>query len=131
MLLSREKIRYLLVGGFNTLVGYFIGIAIYKALGNDLGIIWVGILSNMITITVSFLSYKTLVFRTKGMWLIEYLKSYMIYGGIAVISIFFLWLFVEKMNISIWLSQALVMGVTVIISYLGHPRFTFRRRDIR
>jgi len=130
MLLNREKIRYLLVGGFNTLVGYFIGIAIYKALGNDLGIIWVGILSNMITITVSFLSYKILVFKTKGMWLTEYMKSYMIYGGIAVISILFLWLFVEKMNISIWLSQALVIGVTVIISYLGHSRFTFRRGDI-
>jgi len=130
MLLNREKIRYLLEGGFNTLVGYFIGIAIYKALGNDLGIIWVGILSNMITITVSFLSYKILVFKTKGMWLTEYMKSYMIYGGIAVISILFLWLFVEKMNISIWLSQALVIGVTVIISYLGHSRFTFRRGDI-
>jgi len=130
MLLNREKIRYLLVGGFNTLVGYFIGIAIYKALGSNLGIIWVGIISNIFSITVSFLSYKTLVFKTKGMWLTEYMKSYMIYGGIAVISILFLWLFVEKMNISIWLSQALVIGVTVIISYLGHSRFTFRRGDI-
>jgi len=130
MLLSREKIRYLLVGGFNTLVGYFIGIAIYKALGSNLGIIWVGIISNIFSITVSFLSYKTLVFKTKGMWLTEYMKSYMIYGGIVVISILFLWLFVEKMNISIWLSQALVIGVTVTISYLGHSRFTFRRKDI-
>jgi len=130
MLLSREKIRYLLVGGFNTLVGYFIGIAIYKALGSNLGIIWVGIISNIFSITVSFLSYKTLVFKTKGMWLTEYMKSYMIYGGIVVISILFLWLFVEKMNISILLSQALVIGVTVTISYLGHSRFTFRRKDI-
>jgi putative flippase GtrA len=130
MLLSREKLSYLLVGSFNTLVGYFIGIAIYKALGGDLGIIWVGILSNIISITVSFLTYKIFVFRTKGKWVLEYVKSYLIYGGIAVIGIFFLWLFVEKMNISIWLSQALVIVVTVIISYVGHSRFTFSCKDI-
>lgn len=127
---NQKKIRYLLVGCVNTIIGYSIGIVLYKALGSNLGIIWVGILSNMISITVSFLTYKIFVFRTKGMWVLEYAKSYLIYSGIAVISIFFLWLFVEKMNISIWLSQALVIGVTVIISYLGHSRFTFSRKDI-
>jgi len=129
-MLNQKNIRYLLVGGINTIVGYSIGIAIYKALASNLGIIWVGILSNIISITVSFLTYKIFVFRTKGMWVLEYVKSYLIYGGTAVISIFFLWFFVEKMNISIWLSQALVIVVTVIISYLGHSRFTFSRRDI-
>lgn len=129
-MLNQKNIRYLLVGGINTIVGYSIGIAIYKALASNLGIIWVGILSNIISITVSFLTYKIFVFRTQGMWVLEYVKSYLIYGGTAVISIFFLWFFVEKMNISIWLSQALVIVVTVIISYLGHSRFTFSRRDI-
>ena len=127
-MLSREKIRYLLAGGFNTLVGYSIGVGLYKALESNLSIVWIGVISNIVSITASFLSYKTLVFKTKGMWLREYMKSYIVYGGIAVIGIFCLWVFVEKMKISIWLAQALVIGMTVIISYLGHSRFTFRRR---
>ena len=126
--LSQEKIRYLLAGGFNTLVGYSIGVGLYKALESNLSIVWIGVISNILSITVSFLSYKILVFKTKGMWLREYMKSYIVYGGIAVIGIFCLWVFVEKMKISIWLAQALVIGMTVIISYLGHSRFTFRRR---
>lgn len=128
MQLSREKIRYLMAGGFNTVVGYFIGVGLYKVLGSNLSIVWIGVISNILSITVSFLSYKTLVFKTRGMWLTEYIKSFIVYGGIAVIGIFCLWVFVDKMKISIWLAQALVMGMTVIISYLGHSRFTFRRR---
>ena len=127
-MLNQKRIRYLLVGGLNTLVGYSIGIAIYKAFSDSLGILWIGVISNILSITVAFLSYKTLVFKTKGMWLTEYMKSYLVYGGIAVIGIIFLWVFVDKMKISIWLAQALVMGMTVIISYLGHSRLTFRRR---
>ena len=128
MLLSRGKMRYLVAGGFNTLVGYSIGVGLYKALESNLNIVWIGVISNILSITVSFLSYKILVFKTKGMWLTEYMKSYIVYGGIAVIGIFCLWLFVDKMKISIWLAQALVIGMTVIISYVGHSRFTFRRR---
>ena len=128
MQLSREKVCYLMAGGFNTLVGYSIGVGLYKALGSNLSIVWIGVISNILSITVSFLSYKTLVFKTKGMWLTEYMKSYIVYGGIAVIGIFCLWVFVDKMKISIWLAQALIIAMTVIISYVGHSRFTFRRR---
>jgi len=129
--LSRVKIRYLLVGGFNTLVGYAIGVGLYKVLESNLSIIWIGIISNIFSITVSFLSYKTLVFKSKGMWIAEYMKCYIVYGGIALIGIFFLWVFVDKMKISIWLAQALVIGLNVIVSYIGHSRFTFRRRGIK
>lgn len=130
-MLNQKKVQYLLVGGLNTLIGYTIGVGIYKAFDNNLGIVWVGLISNILSITVSFLSYKILVFRTKGMWLAEYMKSYIVYGGIALIGIFFLWFFVDEMKMSIWLAQALVIGLTVIFSYLGHSRFTFRRQGIK
>ena len=113
------------------MVGYSIGVGLYKALESNLSIVWIGVISNILSITASFLSYKTLVFKTKGMWLAEYMKSYIVYGGIAIIGIFFLWVFVDKMKMSIWLAQALVMGLTVVFSYLGHSRFTFRRQGIK
>jgi putative flippase GtrA len=125
-MLSQERIRYLLVGCFNSLAGYSIGVGIYTALVDNFDIIWIGLISNILSITVSFLTYKMIVFRTKGMWFSEYIKSYLVYGGIAFIGIFFLWFFVAKIKMSIWFAQALVIGVTVIISYIGHSRFTFR-----
>ena len=127
-MLNNEKIRYLLVGCFNTLAGYSIGVGIYAALKNNFDIVLIGLIANFFSISVSFLTYKIIVFKTKGMWLSEYMKSFMIYGGIALVGIFFLWLFVAQIKISIWIAQALVIGVTVIFSYIGHSRFTFRRK---
>lgn len=116
-----------MVGGFNTLAGYFIGIGVYTALNEHLSIIWIGLISNILSITISFSSYKVFVFQTKGRWMTEYLKAYVIYGGTALVGIILLWFFIEKINISIWFAQALVIAVTVLISYVGHARFTFRR----
>jgi putative flippase GtrA len=126
-MLDHKKARYLLVGGVNTLAGYCIGVGFYKLLGGKYNIFWIGIFSNIFSITFSFLAYKIFVFRTRGMWINEYIKSFILYGGVALISIFFLWLFVEKMRITIWIAQAIVIFVTVIISYIGNSRFTFSR----
>ena len=114
-----------MAGGFNTVFGYSVGVCVYKVLGSSLSILWIGAISNMLTITVSFFAYKIFVFRTKGKWLSEYLRSYVVYGGIAIVGIFLLWLFVDIIKTSIWLAQAIILGVTVIISYIGHSRFTF------
>ena len=87
-MLNNEKIRYLLVGCFNTLAGYSIGVGIYAALKNNFDIVLIGLIANFFSISVSFLTYKIIVFKTKGMWLSEYMKSFMIYGGIALVGIY-------------------------------------------
>lgn len=123
-----QKFRYLVVGITNTVVGYGIGVAIYQLLAFSWHIFLIGIVTNIITITFSFLTYKTLVFKSVGHWLEEYLKAYVVYGGVAVCGIFLLWLFVDQMSFSIWLAQGLVTIFTVVISYIGHQKFTFRSK---
>lgn len=127
MLNSQSK-KYVAVGIFNTLMGYLIGVGGYEVLIDKMGIVWIGFITNIVSISVSFITYKTLVFKTRGKWLTEYIKAYMVYGGIALIGIFLLWLFVDIMRISIWQAQAIVMACGFIFSYLGHSRFTFTRK---
>ena len=125
-MIDAQKVRYLAAGGVNTVVGYGVGVAAYQLLVDSLHIVVIGILANIVTITFSFLTYKTLVFQTKGQWLQEYLKAYVVYGGVAIIGIFLLWLFVNKLDLSIWVAQGLAIMLTVAASYIGHARFTFR-----
>lgn len=128
-ILSSRKLRYLIVGGINTIFGYFVGVYTYKYC-IDLFNIWVvGLLSNVLAITFSFISYKIIVFRTKGNWLIEYFRTYLVYGSTAILGTILLWLFVDHLNYSIWLSQGCVILLTVIISYIGHSSFTFKSKD--
>ena len=57
----------------------------------------------------------------------EDLRSYAVYGGTGALGIILLWLLVDGWHMPIWLAQGIVILFTVVVSYLGHARFTFRR----
>ena len=85
----------------------------------------IGAIANVLAITISFTTYKLFVFQTRGRWIEEYLRSYLVYGGMAIVGTVILWMLVDGVRLSIWLAQALAVVLTVVISYLGHSRYTF------
>jgi len=126
---KERGVRYLLAGFINTLFGYFLGVFLYTQMIEHINILIISSLSNLIAITFAFVMYKIFVFRTKGNWLGEYLKCYIVYGGSAIFSIFLIWFLVEMLNINIWLAQLLTIFITVVSSYFGHKSFTFKVKD--
>jgi len=129
MEIRSRGLRYLLAGGWNTIFGYGVGVWLYKLLSPEWHVLWIGALTNVMAITMSFLTYKLFVFRTKGNWLREYMRTYVVYGGAALVGMLLLWMLVDGFRIPIWISQGIVIGVTVLFSYLGHSRFTFARKQ--
>ncbi len=127
--LSDRRTRYLLAGGFNTAIGYAVGVGLYLLLSHCLHIVVIGLLANVLSISVSFVTYKLFVFRTRGLWLSEYLRSYVVYGTSALLGVGLLWVFVKGISLNIWLAQGMVIASGVAISYVGHATFTFRRRE--
>jgi putative flippase GtrA len=122
-----RPVRYLIVGGFNTLAGYGLGVGLYLALSPALHILIIGLIANLLAISLAFTTHKLFVFRTQGGWLAEYARSYLVYGGSALVGILALWALVDGWRLPIWIAQALVIPITVVVSYIGHARFTFRR----
>ncbi len=120
-------LQYLLVGGFNTAFGYFVSVGLYYGLNAHLHIVVIAVVANVVCITESFLTYKLFVFRTGASWWSEYLRCYVVYGGGALIGIAGLWLLVAVLSVQFWLAQGLLMVVSVVISYTGHDRFTFKK----
>jgi putative flippase GtrA len=125
--LGREKVAYLIVGGLNTIFGYVCSALLYYSLYDVLHIVVIGVVASVISITFSFTTYKLLVFRTKGGWLREYGRCYVVYGLSSALSITAMWILVDLAGVPFWLAQALVTCVVVVISYVGHSRFTFSR----
>lgn len=92
--------RYLCIGVFNTFFGYFSFVVVLTLLNSALPdrllyltVILASILTTPVNITVSYLGYKFLVFRTKGNYLGEWLKCFAVYGagmipGLVVLSVF-------------------------------------------
>lgn len=125
-MLSKDKVRYLIVGGFNTIIGYCLGIGLYYAMSPRFHIIVIGTVGNILAITFSFTTYKLFVFRTRGHWLGEYLRSYLVYGGMGLVGIVLLWILVDGLHLPIWLAQGIGIPIMVILSYFGQSRFSFR-----
>ena len=109
-------IRYLLAGGWNTVFG--VGLYLFWA-----------VLVNILAITNAFLCYKFFVFRTKGNFLREYLKCYLVYGAGALLGLAGLFLLVSIAGMNPVRANILITGITVILSYFGHKYFSFRRRS--
>ena len=124
---SKMPKKFFLVGVINTIFGYSVGILNYFLFFELIGIISVGIINNIMAITFAFILLKKFVFKTTNTnWILEYIRSYLVYGIQAIVGIFILWLCITILKLNIYFSQALSMITAVFISYTGHKKFTFK-----
>ncbi len=79
--------RYLLVGGFNTVFGYTSFLIIVRLLSSVIPTRYLtftaiagSLVSTPLNITVAYFGYKFFVFKTKGNYLLEWLKCFAVYG---------------------------------------------------
>ena len=126
-LLRSRPARYLLAGGWNTLAGYGIFVIFYYLLSGQVHYFIILTIITVINITISFLSYKLFVFRTRGNYLREYLRFYVVYAIPITLGFLLFPVFVKGMKINPYLAQALILVITVIISYFGHKHISFAR----
>lgn len=122
-----QKISFIIVGVVNTLFGYMCGIIIYFIFYKLLGIIFVGFIVNLLSITFSFFTYRVFVFKSfEKSIIVQYLKSLITYFISGLIGVLILWLCIEYFLINIYISQAIVLIVSVPIVYILHKKFTYK-----
>lgn len=121
-----EKIRFLLVGAWNTAFAYVVFAVLYSLLGDRMHYVLVLIVGYPLVITQNFVTFKSLVFMTKGNWLAEYPKMYVVYAGGFLLNIMALAVAVELLRMSPMVGQLSAIALVVFVSYLGHKYFTFR-----
>ena len=122
----KEKIRFLVTGGWNTLFGYFSFILLYSLFASAVHYMLLVVISNLLSITNAYISYKTFVFKTKGNFLKEYSRFYVVYGASFLASLILMPALIELLHIHPYLAQAIMITFTVIISYFGHKSFSFK-----
>ena len=135
----QQFVRYILVGGFNTVFGYGV-FALLNWLTRGLGTynyLYAAVLGNLIAITVAFLGYKWFVFRTRGNYLVEYIRCFGVYGSSALIGLAGLSILVPILRRNLhhpeqapYIAAALLTMVTMVFSFLGHKKISFRGREV-
>ena len=126
--------RYLVVGLWNTAFGYGT-FALFTALLDryvPASYLAASLLSSVLNITVSFLGYKWYVFRTRGNYLSEWARCLMVYSGSIALglvllppTVFLVAHLTGSPGAAPYIAGALIMGVQVVLSFLGHRTFSF------
>ena len=120
-----DKIRYLIVGGFNALFSYFIYSIICLLFGDKiyqyaLALSWV------ISSVVSFTTQRTLVFEGNGIWYKEYLKCCTTWFFSYLINAFLLEFFVKYLSLNVYISQFISTFIAAVFTYILFKKFAFK-----
>lgn len=127
-MLSDEKLRYLAVGGWNTLAGCAIFALFYFLLADRMHYLAIAVLSHVVAVGNAWISYRRLVFRSRAPLLPEYLRFNVSSLTVLAANIALLWLLVDAAGLHPITSQVFAVVFTVIAGYLIHKRFSFRDR---
>ena len=112
-----DKIRFLLVGGFNFVISYLIYSVICLIFGE--GIYQIALaLTWALSSVVSFTTQKFFVFQGKGKWYKEYLKCCTTWFFSYLINAFLLELLVKYVHINVYLSQFLATFAAAVFTYV-------------
>ncbi len=121
-----EKVRFILVGGFNTVVAYALFSLLYHYLDNFY--MFAVVLQYIVTVQLSVLTMRYYVFRSKGPFVKEYLKAISVYIWILFFNMGWLFVFIDGLQVNGYISQALYIIVSTIMTYLFHKHFSFKKQ---
>jgi len=132
--MNKEEIRqivlYLIVGVWNTLFGIVVYAILYKFLHRYVNYLILMVPTNILAITNAYFCYKFFVFKTRGNYISEYLRCYIVYGGSIVLSFVLMFLLVSIFGLHPVLAQCLCVVIPTIFSYIGHKNFSFAEKEV-
>ena len=129
------KVRFVLVGIWNTIFGYLVFFLLDSLFTNlftkrYFAYMLAMILSQIIATINAFIFHKNITFKSKvkgkGI-IIEFLRFCLTYVVTFCLSLILLPFFAEIFKIQPKISAAIVILICTVISYVGHSRFSFKK----
>lgn len=118
-----EALRFLLVGGWNTLISILLFGMVLKLMQDYKISLFI---SHIISVFHSFVNLRIFVFQSKGHFWKEYFKVNCVYTVYFLLNFVMLFASVELLKLHAFFSQSVITCILVIISYLANKHFTFK-----
>lgn len=121
-----ERVRFLAVGGFNTLFGFVVYSLLYYTLGEHIHYIILAIAAHFVSVAFAFVMYRRYVFMSDAPIFGELIRYNATVLGNLVFGIAALSVLVDYAGYHPVIAQAEVITLVVLANYLLHKNFTFR-----
>ncbi|MFC5678210.1 GtrA family protein [Aeromicrobium endophyticum] len=130
-LVDDQRVRFLAVGGFNTVLGYvtFSALTLWVFHEVRFGYLLSLVGSYAIGISVAFVLYRRLVFKVQGQVMRDFVRFVTVYAVSIGINAVVLPVLVEVAGVPPLAAQAVVVLITTLLSFVGHRSFSFRRDE--
>ena len=128
-MLRDERVRFVLVGGLNTIVGYSFFVAIQFSVGQYTSYLVSLYGSYFLATLIAFPIHRRFTFRVQGKesLFIDFIRFQSVNLIALAVNTITLPLLVEFAHFIPIVAQAVIVVATTLISYFGHKFFTFRR----
>ena len=126
-LLRDERMRFLIIGGVNTVVAYALFVLFELTLG---GRYFLSLfLAYLLATVLAFVLHRRFTFGVTGRHslLLDFLRFESVYVVMFLLNAALLPLLIEVAGWSSLVAQAVIVVITTVVSYLGHKFFSFRR----
>ncbi len=122
----RQKIAYLFVGGWNTLIGYLLFAGLWAAFGALWPYWLVFVVAYAISALQGYWAYKLVVFKTKTPFVEEFPRFALVYVVMLAANIVAFPVLTKWLGLNPYVSQAVFTFFSVVCSYLANKFFSFR-----
>lgn len=124
--LDSTKVRYLIVGIWNTLFGLAVFAALLFALEDITGYVGVLTISMVISVLQSHLTQRIFVWSTSSRYGKELLRFSSVYVAQYILNLSLLWFAVEICSFPVLNSQLFIAAGLIVIFYFVNKKWTFR-----
>lgn len=125
---SQETLRFLAVGAYNALFGFLAFSLLLVWLRGRLHYLFVLLIAHFLAVANAFVGHRYVTFRVRGHLLLDYLRFNLSYLGLLLFGMIAMPLLVEVGGLHPIASNALILGITTVASFLVHKRLSFRRK---
>ena len=130
-----QKLRFILVGGFNTVFAYLVlnllnilfGVLLQDTFSPVVIANIALVIQYILTINISFITMRYYVFQSHGCWLHEWLKAWSVYIFLYLINAPVLTFMMTILGWNTWLAQGIYLIFSTTITFLLHKYYSFRK----
>ena len=122
-----DKIKFVLVGGYNSGFSYLLFCLLQISFADHLHYLAILTISHFLSVFNSFICFRIFVFHSKGSFWKEYLKVNLVYVGYLICNAVLLYILKDLIKINLFVSQLICIILLAFLVYLSHKYFSFKK----
>ncbi len=134
----RTKIKFLLVGVWNTVFGFAVFVGLYEIFKRVFNIDYFAyttaqVIGNILAIINAYICHKYITFRSAARgkkMVLEFLRFSATYVVVFFLGLILMPFLVEILKINAIVSSVILNVIIVLTSYIAHSRFSFHKKSV-